>query len=85
MESDPFEDKKPPNKIKNPGSNTNRLEVSNLELVDHASMNGDILSKPTESKPQTFLINAKISKASLVISPRVPEKPRKKKKKLPII
>ena len=67
MESDPFEDKKPKKKIKNPGNNTNRLEVTDLELVDRPSMNGDILSKPTEPKPQTFLKIAKTSKATTAL------------------
>ena len=79
MDSDPFEDKKPLNKIKKPDSKTNRLEVSDFELVHCPSTNGDILSKPTEPKTQTFMINANNSKESLVIPPRASEKPRKKK------
>ena len=61
MESDRFEDNKPPNKINNPNSSNNRLEVSDLELVDCPSINGGILPNPTEPKPQTFLINAKMN------------------------
>ena len=44
-------------------------------------MNNDIVSKPTEPKPQTFLKIAKTSKATIavVVPPKASEKPRKKK------
>ena len=78
MESDRFEDNKPPNKINNPNSSKNRLEVSDLESVDCPSINGGILPNPTEPKPQTFWRDAKMKKSSLVFPPRASKKPRKK-------
>jgi hypothetical protein len=54
MESDPFENKKPPKKIRVNKTESDTNQVSDIELIDCPSMNSEILSKPTESKPQTF-------------------------------